>query len=99
MITDDLGDLRIGKTRILSDNGSLVVLAVEDESWKRKDQSIDISIMDVSISCKETSGCDPEFGSDVSGTYRFLDVGLLDLAGKGKWSWVILLARSRYLYV
>jgi hypothetical protein len=32
MITDDLGDLRIGKTGILSDNGSLVVLAVEDES-------------------------------------------------------------------
>lgn len=44
-------------------------------------------------------GCDPGLGSDVSGTYRFLDVGLLGLAGKGRWSLVILLARDRYLCV
>ena len=39
MVADDFGDLRICETRVLSDYGLLMVLAVKDESCRRKSVS------------------------------------------------------------
>ena len=35
LLTNDLGDVRISKTWVLSDHGSLAVLAIKDESVSR----------------------------------------------------------------